>query len=337
MIGVLPCVGEKGVAVMAELTGWSGVGWDAWKDLVLIRARLAAGADPIADLGRGHTPLHIAAERGSPEVVAELAHYAGDVEADYLGRTALWSAVYADRPDNARALEAAGADPWRPMMAGWSPGRLSLASRNPDLFGFSAEGIGLSAAEVAAVAEGRRLTAALGSISPEGIGLACVAAITAAEAARRLNAAPVQDTGPGSIVERAYEASMDDDEVMHTVGATDVPGGCVVTQPWGFTPSAPVVTALLSTGTVCYAMYGNAKSGNQGRMCFDGVLEGWDLQPGSGMSASGPAEEVLASYLYQLQAVAYCCNYAGLQLTDPRPILGPPDIWLRIPTRDYWN
>jgi hypothetical protein len=84
-------------------------------------------------------------------------------------------------------------------------------------------------------------------------------------------------------------------------------------------------------------MYANPKSGDQGRMCFDGVLEGWALNPGGDTPPSaGPSEEVLASYLYRHHAVAYCCNYAGLQLTDPRPIIGPPDIWLRIPTRDYW-
>ncbi|MEU6791163.1 hypothetical protein ABZ907_05670 [Nonomuraea wenchangensis] len=40
-------------------------------------------------------------------------------------------AVFEGRVDNARVLLTAGADPWRPMMDGWSPGRLSLASPTP--------------------------------------------------------------------------------------------------------------------------------------------------------------------------------------------------------------
>jgi hypothetical protein len=62
-------------------------------------------------------------------------------------RTALWRAVFENRPDHARAPVEAGADPWRPMMAGWSPGRLSLAGAHPDLF--SPHRAELSATEVA--------------------------------------------------------------------------------------------------------------------------------------------------------------------------------------------
>ncbi|HEX4812612.1 MAG TPA: hypothetical protein VFV66_07640 [Nonomuraea sp.] len=44
-----------------QTTGWSDFGWDSWKDLALVRARLDAGADPD---GGGHPfewPLHAAA------------------------------------------------------------------------------------------------------------------------------------------------------------------------------------------------------------------------------------------------------------------------------------
>ncbi|GIH76784.1 ankyrin repeat domain-containing protein [Planobispora longispora] len=71
--------------------------------------------------------MHLAAEWGTPESVTELARRVDDVDAEYDDRTALWVAVFARRLDNARALAVAGADPWRPMMAGWSPGRLALA------------------------------------------------------------------------------------------------------------------------------------------------------------------------------------------------------------------
>jgi Ankyrin repeats (3 copies) len=174
-----------------DAEGWWSLQWGDWADLGLIRARLAAGADPNARL-EDHPPLHLAAERGSAEVVAELASRVDDVDAEDDGRTALWVAVYARRPGIARVLAAAGADPWRPMMAGWSPGRLSLAGPMPDLFGAAPDGTELPAAEAAAAAEAPRLLTASGGddLQYEGTGLACVAGISGAEAARRLEATP---------------------------------------------------------------------------------------------------------------------------------------------------
>ena len=307
-------------------SGWTGVTWDSWKDLALIRARLDAGADPNTGTW-GEPPLHQAAEHGSPEVVAELASRVDDVDALDAGRTALWTAVYHHRPDNARALVTAGADPWLPMMSGWSPGRLSLAGPNP--LGAARS---LSTVEEAAVAEGERLRAALGELWEEGVGLACVAAIDSGEAARRLGAEPLADE---SVVDDAYE--MDPDESLMIIGVTTVPGGCVVTQPWGFAPSMPRVTEALSKGTVCYGLYCNPKSGDQGSVTRDGVVEGWDLSPGDVPDEGASAEEVLTAYLYQDNAFAYCCGYVGLRPTDARAIAGPPDAWLRLPSRDYWN
>jgi hypothetical protein len=53
-------------------------------------------------------------------------------------------------------------------------------------------------------------------------------------------------------------------DISQIVGVTDVPGGCVVAQPWGPGASAPVVGRVLSVGTVGYGVFSNAKSGNQG-------------------------------------------------------------------------
>lgn len=176
-----------------------------------------------------YRPLHVAAECGSPEVVAELAGRVRDVDAEHWCRTALWDAVFANRPDNARALVAAGADPWRPMMAGWSPRRLSLATPTPDLFTPRPGDVGLSAAEAAAVAEAPRLFAAVGRFSLHiGLGLACVAGIDAAEAMRRLEAAPLDDDEDAEEIVATYA---DGEESMTIVGLSDVPGGCVVSQP----------------------------------------------------------------------------------------------------------
>ncbi|MEU7854125.1 ankyrin repeat domain-containing protein [Nonomuraea sp. NPDC049141] len=303
---------------------WSGTSWDDWADAHLIRARLDAGADPNAGVHYHGRPLHAAAELGSPEVIAELAARVDDVDAEHQGHTALWRAVFANRPDNALALLAAGADPWRPMMSGWTPGRLSLASPTPDLFPLPPGRPSLSAAETAAVAEARRLIDALGELEYEGLGLVCVAGIGMAEAVRRLEA------------EQAYE---DDDEYLSssmdfrtTVGITEVPGGCVVSQQWGALPCSHRVLERLSAGTVCYALYANPSSGDQGSIARDGVVEQWDTHPGSGIvSPDASAEDILTTYLYHHQAVAYCCAAAGLRMTSGRAITGLPDDYLRIP------
>jgi len=40
---------------------------------------------------------------------------------------------------------------------------------------------------------------------------------------------------------------------------------------------------------------------------------------------------------YLSNPVAYPCAYAGLRLADARAVTGPPDTWLRLPPRDYWQ
>ncbi|MBB2915495.1 hypothetical protein FHS43_006816 [Streptosporangium becharense] len=314
--------------------GWS-VGWNDWTNLGLIRARLDARADPDSGGYFYGPPLHTSAECGSPEVVAELARRVADVDAEHEGRAALWQAIFANRPGNARALVAAGADPWRPMMNGWSPGRLSLATPAPDLFSLPDGKTGLSATETAAVAEARRLITALGRLDCDGFSLACVAGITAAEAVRRLEAVPADDADVEELMEDPWE---DEDDSLAVIGVTDMPGGCVVFQPWAYNASTPGVMKRLSTGTVCHGMYANPKSGNQGAVARNGVIEEWDTHPGGGsVSAGEPAEEILATYLYHYQAVAYCFAGATLRPTDARSITDRPDMWLRLPERDWWT
>lgn len=316
--------------------GWSTMGSRSWSQLAEVRARLAAGADANAEVPLRGRPLHVAAECGSAEVVAELAGLVDDVDDVHDGRTALWIAVQADKPDNARALASAGADPWRVMMAGWSPGRLSLAGRTPGLFTVPPGVAGLSPAESAAVAEGHRLVDALGDFYDEGLSLCCVRGIDAAEAVRRLEATIVGSGGGQAVVEDLWDDPLSEDAVL-TVGVTDVPGGCVVSQPWAYGASTPGVSRRLSTGTVCYAMYANPKSGDQGSIVRDGVVEGWDLHPGGGWSAAtDPADEILRTYLYRNRALAYCCACAGLTPTDARAFTGPFDLWVKLPVRDYY-
>ncbi|MGW0771030.1 ankyrin repeat domain-containing protein [Streptomyces sp. NPDC002676] len=315
------------------MTGWAGVTWESWRDHGDIRARLNAGADP--DAWGGGRPLHRAAGFGSPEVVAELAGRVSNVDALEYGTTALWEAVMEDQPDNARALVAAGADPWRPQLGGWSPGRLALAGPVPDLFPVPDEEPGLTAAEQATVQRGRQLVEALGRFHYEGTGLACIAGIDAAEAIRRLDARPVDEEFVADFLNDPYEYDMD--ESLLIAGVTTVPGGCIVTQPWGYTPSTPGAMTRLTTGTVGYGLYANPKSGNQGSIVRNSTVEGWDLHPGGGPLPDDTPEEVLASYLYRHHAVAYACAFAGLRPTSARAVTGPADTWVRLPDLDYWE
>ena len=306
---------------------WSRMGYRSWSDLAAVRARLAGGADPNT-LVRGHgRPLHHAAREGSAEVVAELARLVDDVDAVDDGRTALWLAVHAGKPASARALVAAGADPERPMMAGWSPARLSRAGATPDLFDTSAT---LTEAEIAAVAEAGRLIDALAGIDSDGMSLCCVAGIDAAEAARRLDATTVAGEIAG---EDKWDAT--DGESIRTLGLTDVPGGCVVSQPWAYGASMPLVTLLLSAGTACYGMYANPKSGNQGQSVHDGVITGWDLHPGGGWSeADAPTPRSCASSFTSTTPSSTPAPTPACA-ADARPFT-QPDRWVLLPARDWW-
>ncbi|MGI5500890.1 ankyrin repeat domain-containing protein [Lentzea sp. CA-135723] len=305
----------------AESQGWQGFSYHHWKDLAAVRARLEAGADPDGGLRWG-APLHTAVEFGTAEVVAELAGRVADVDQVVGGRTALWNAVHARQQESARVLLAAGADPLRPMMSGWSPARLSLTTPHV----IPSDEV-LTAAEWAATAECGRLVAALKDFRfYEGYSLACVAGVSAADAVGRLNAEVVSKEEAGELLE-------DSDFVA---GVTDVPGGCIVMQPRYFLVSTPLVLKRLSAGTVAYGMYANAKSGNQGSSHRDGEILGWDLHPGGGPGEDGDTEEVLMKHLYVHQAVAFCCAYAGVRPKDAKAFT-EPDRWLVLPDVNYWD
>ncbi|MFJ9608906.1 ankyrin repeat domain-containing protein [Kitasatospora sp. NPDC101176] len=310
------------------MTGWADVTWADWSDHDAIRARLDAGADP--DRWGGGLPLHRAAGCGSPEVVAELAGRVSDVDAVEYGTTALWEAVMGNRPENARALLAAGADPWRPQLGGWSPGRLSLAGPTPGLFSVPDNEPGLTAAERATARRGRQLVEGLGRFHVDGTGLACIAGIDGAEAIRRLNGTPLDGEFMADFLDEPH--SYDMAERLLIAGVTTVPGGCIVTQPWGYVPSAHGTMVRLTAGTVGYGLFANPKSGNQGRILRDGTEERSGLHPGGGPSPEDGPEEVLAAYLFSGHPVAHACAFAGLRPTDARAVTGPADHWIRLPS-----
>ncbi|SEQ32255.1 ankyrin repeat domain-containing protein [Lentzea albida] len=258
--------------------------------------------------------LHWAAEFKSPEEVAALIAEVDDVDALDEGRTALWRAVHASRFGNVEVLLAAGADPARSMMYGWSPARLSLATEHP----LPTDEV-LTPEERAAIAERDRLVAALGGVPrDDGHSLACVAGIDAETAVHRLEAEPVE------VTEQVW--TWDADQAV--VGVTTVPGGCVVMQPKGF--AATHVLERLSVGTVGFGMFANPKGGNHGEIHRDGECEASDLATGAGADLEDTAADVLLAHLYQGEPVAYCLAFAGLRPTDARAFTAP-DLWVRLP------
>ncbi|MFC5144803.1 ankyrin repeat domain-containing protein [Streptomyces aureoversilis] len=249
----------------------------------------------------------------------------------------LWEVLMDDQPEFVEELVAAGEDPWEPVLGGWSPGRLSLAGPTPDLFVLPEGERGLSPAEHAVVREAERLRAALEQSDHLGLGLACVAGIDAQEAIRRLDATLLQGSRLRALQEDPLAGRAIDDD-MRIVGVTTVPGGCIITQPWGFAPDTTELQKRLSAGTASYGLYANAKSGNQGSVVRDGVTEGGDLHPGGGPNPYDTltSEEVLLAYLYHGHPVAHACAWVGLRPTDARAITGQPDVWVELPERKYW-
>ncbi|MFJ2033105.1 ankyrin repeat domain-containing protein [Streptosporangium sp. NPDC087985] len=116
---------------------WVG-GIGAWSDtnLAEIRERLADGFDPGQRLfWLRSTPLHQAAQEGAVKVIELLLESGAEVDpADSYGATPLWEAVRYGQDDAVRLLLAAGADPWRPCIAGRSPGLQALFTELSDLF-----------------------------------------------------------------------------------------------------------------------------------------------------------------------------------------------------------
>jgi hypothetical protein len=274
-------------------------------------------------------PLHEAARQGLPLPVVER-RLSERVDALWRGRTALWEAVMHRHYEVAKLLADAGADPWTPLIGGWSPGRLALAGPRPTLFG--APDSHLTTAEMTAIARARRRIAAVGDPEVEGMSIACVAHVDSAEAAGRLRALPLDIPNFEEWVLDPWSEGMTDEEVVHTVGVTDVPGGCVVTQWAGFTAATPGLLARLTPGSSAYAVYVDPKEGCRGIAFHHGHLVGDHLSPGSG--DAGPEDsgsEVLRTYLYYGHPVAYCCDAAGLTPESRRPFIGPPTKLLRLP------
>jgi hypothetical protein len=128
----------------------------------------------------------------------------------------------------------------------------------------------------------------------------------------RLEAAPADDVD----IDALYEAWWNNPDADLIIGITDVPGGCVITQPWGNTASTPGVIKRVSPGTVCYSMYANPKGGSGGRVARDGaVITAWEPHSACTVPLDALAEEILAAYLYSNHSVAEVSPRVGTLLS----------------------
>ena len=215
-------------------------------------------------------------------------------------------------------------DDWRSKMSNWTPGKPEWPTPVPRLVPDPADDPNLTPAEAAIAAESKRLIAVLGEQHHDGYSLACVADLDVTEVVRRLEAEVLTDNSTPA------------DEDMLVMAATNVPGGCVLFQPWGYGANMPGVLSALSINTTCYGMYANPKSGDQGSVFADGVCLGSDLFPGGGPDEDDDNPQPLDRF-YEGHAIAYCFAYVDLKPTDARSITGPPDARLRLPEDDYWT
>ncbi|WP_275462767.1 ankyrin repeat domain-containing protein [Streptomyces noursei] len=309
-----------------------------WQDTGLVLARLESGADPGA-LVPGHdraTPLHLAAAHGGPVAVAALLERGAVVDApDGQGRTPLWHAVCHGAGENAELLLRAGADAWTPQLGGRSPGRLALTCELAPLFAELPGAVPLTPGERAAQREADARAAVFRGVHTGGVSVAFVAGIDEAEAVRRLERDPRDGAvGPPD----ATAVPHDPGEAHRRVGVTGVIGGCVLLQPASYLLGTDAALDALSVGATAYGLYFDPSGGTFGTLSRDGRSE---LTEEIGLPPYGDEPEGHWHYRfwswsrpqerYGAAELGYASAAAGLRVTDPRPVSGPPHRWVEIP------
>ncbi len=224
-----------------EITG-------TWCDtnLAQIRERLAGGFDPGQRLAwLESTPLHQAAQEGAVGVIGLLLDAGAEVDpVDGDGVTPLWEAVRHGQDGAARLLLAAGADPWRPCIAGRSPGLQALFTELADLFVHlpGAPRIGSRLREIQETVDEMMFSY---ENYHEEFCLAFVGGVAEDEVVRRLGATPERCRPvEGEALWRAER-----DSTVETLRVASPPGGGVVLfQPEGMLPVHDLVARLVTTG-----------------------------------------------------------------------------------------
>ncbi|NGN70465.1 ankyrin repeat domain-containing protein, partial [Streptomyces sp. A7024] len=255
--------------------GWGDLTFPRWRglDLAAVEELLAGGGAVDGRLGDERdweTPLHRAAEYGSAEVVAAMARAAPAVDvSDHAGRTPLWQAVACGRADVVRVLLAAGADAWRPGVAGWTPGRLGLMTELAPIFAALPGAVELTAGERAAQdAAGRLIDVfAAEQIFAEGMLVSFVSGVTEDEAIRRLGGDP--GAVPVLELDDVLDVGPYDTHGNHGVGVTGVRRGCILTQHAHALESNELMRRM-GPGTTGYSVFFNPKGGVIGDLYRDG-------------------------------------------------------------------
>ncbi|MEW1655183.1 ankyrin repeat domain-containing protein [Streptomyces sp. NPDC093707] len=325
---------------------WEFLGRHHWRDTALVLARLDRGADPTALApGSGETALHLVAAHGSAEAVAALLDHGAAVDApDGEGCTPLWHAVCHGSEETAEVLLRAGADAWRPQIGGRSPGRLALTTPLAPLFAGLPGAVEPTPEERAAQRDADERTAIFRGVRTGGMSVAFVAGIGEEEAVRRLGRdpgdCPVFAPGPGADPSDPASWGLDPygAEAHRRVGVTGVPGGCVLVQWSSYVLSTDPPLAALSPGTTAYGLFVNPMGGTFGTLARDGRIE---LSEEIGLPPSDEVPEAhwthrfwswaLPDDLYDAAALAYASAAAGVRVTDPEAVTGPPRRWVEIP------
>ncbi|GAA2873773.1 hypothetical protein GCM10010517_34350 [Streptosporangium fragile] len=221
---------------------------DAWRDsnLTEIRELLAGGFDP----GRmlpwlRSTPLHQAAQEGAVQVIKLLLAAGAEVDAvDADGATPLWEAVRHGRDEAVKLLLAAGADPWRPCIAGRSPGVQALFTDMADLF-VDLPGAPRISPRLRELQD--TIDAMMFSYEDynEGLCVAFVGGVPEEEVVRRLGAAP--ELCPPLEAVELWEAERDARMEVLRVG-TPPGGGVVLFQTDGILPVHDGVGRMVTSG-----------------------------------------------------------------------------------------